>query len=70
MQGSLLSAAVIWMLGSQATTRSAWLPKSVSTRDILQPPLWGVRGTWLVKGLYGAGLSMAVSIGKFARGGS
>lgn len=70
MQGSLLSAAVMWMLGSQATTRSAWLQKSVSTRDILQPPLWGVRGTWLVKGLYGAGLLTSVITGQFARGGS
>lgn len=52
MQGSLLPAAVIGMLGSQATTRSAWLQKSVSTKDVFQTPLWGVRGTWLMIGLY------------------
>lgn len=69
MQGSLLPAAVIGRLGSQATTRSAWLQKSVSTKDVFQTPLWGVRGTWLMKRLYGAGLLTAV-ITKFARGGS
>lgn len=53
VQGSLLSAVVSLMLCSQTTTRSAWLQKYLSTKDIFQTLLWGVEGTWLTKGLWG-----------------
>lgn len=43
------------MPGSQATTRSAWLQKSVSTKDILQIPLWGVGAPGWWKGYMGQG---------------
>lgn len=49
----------ILMLCSQTTTRSTWLQKYLSTKDIFQTPLWGVRGTWLIKGPWGRAVSIS-----------